>query len=128
MKTSLKYIEHFLDQTIYLLPYIFMGVSFLAVLLPKMGFEFNFITWGNLGGFSIVCDILFIKVFFFGKRYCWLTRHLPFAMLFISICNIIANEFFPEYYEVYSQFFEILIFSIVLSIAFILWVNKKLNI
>lgn len=125
MRTYLKYIEHFLDQTIYLLPYSLMVVSLLSVLFPLFGIKFDFVTWGNLGGYSIICDILFIKVFFFNKRYCWLTRHLPFAMLFISTVNVISNEYFPEYYAIYSQLMEITIFSIVLAIAFVLWAEKQ---
>lgn len=127
MKTSLKYIKHFLEQTIYLLPYSLMGVSFLSIAIPLLGFKFDFVTWGNGGGFSVITDIAFIYIFYFNIKYCWLTRHLPFALLFINIVNIISNEFFPQQHEIYSKWYEIIIFSVILFIAFILALNNKIQ-
>lgn len=125
MNKTLKYIEHFLNETIYLLPYFLMGVSFLSILIPWLGFKFDFVTWGNGGGFSIICDVLFVKFFYFNLRYCWLTRHLPFSMILINIINIIQREFFPEHHELYSQIYEVVIFSITLFIGIYIELNKR---
>lgn len=121
-----SYTEYFLDKTIYLLSYFLMGVSFLSIALPWFGFEFNIYTWGNFGGFSIITNILFIKVFYFNKKYCWLTRNLPFALMLISIINIICT-FTPEQYKQYEKFYEVIIFSVILIIGIIICINKKLN-
>lgn len=127
MKITIKYIEHFLDQNIYLLPYSLMSVSFLSIILPYSGFNFDFVTWGNGGGFSLICDILFVKVFYFNKRYCWLTRKLPIAIIFINVGNILCNEFLKKYYELYGQLYEIAVFSVTLLIFTIITIEKKLK-
>jgi len=122
-----NYLQHFLSQTVHLLLYFMMGVSVLSIIVPWFGYRFDFTTWGNGGGFSIACDIIFIERFYFNKRYCWLTRKLPIAMIFINIGNILCNELFPKYYELYGQLYEISIFSVTLFIFFILCFNKRLN-
>ena len=122
-----KYSQHFLSQTVHLLLYFMMGVSALSIIAPWFSYNFDFTTWGNGGGFSIACDIIFIERFYFNKKYCVPTRYLPFAMLFINITNIIANEFFPIHYEMYGKWYEITIFSITLLIASILMLNNKIN-
>lgn len=120
-------IKHFLSQTVHLLLYFMMGVSVLYIIIPWFGYNFNYVTWGNGGGFSIACDIIFIERFYFSKRYCATTRLLPFSMLFINISNIISNEFFLKHYEIYGKWYEIIIFSVILVIALVLCINKKLN-
>jgi len=122
-----KYLQHFLSQTVHLLLYFMMGVSVLSIIVPWFGYRFDFVTWGNGGGFSIACDIIFIERFYFNKKYCWLTRNLPISMIFINVGNILCNEFFPEYYELYGQLYEITIFSVTLLIFFILCIEKTLK-
>lgn len=122
-----KYLQHFLSQTVHLLLYFMMGVSVLSIVLPWFGYNFDYTTWGNGGGFSIACDVIFIERFYFNKRYCWLTRKLPVSMIFINIGNILCNEFFTEYYELYGQLYEIIIFSVTLFIFFILCIEKSLK-
>lgn len=126
MKKSFRYLEHFLKQTVYLLPYLLMGVSFLSIILPKLGFSFNYVTWGNAGGFSIITDIMFITFLSFDNRYCRLTRFLPFSLLLINIVNIISNQL-PDKYREYEQLYEIIIFSLTLFIALVICINKRIN-
>lgn len=123
----MKYVEHFLSETIFLIPYMLMAVSFLSVIMPYLGFDFNFVTWGNGGGFSLITDILFIRVFCFNKKYCWLTRKLPLSFIFINIGNILCNEFYPRYYELYGQLYEITIFSVTLFVFLIFLIEKSLK-
>lgn len=122
MKT---YLQHFLSQTIHLLLYFMMGVSVLSIMVPWFVYTFDFVTWGNVGGFSIACDIIFIERFTFNKRYCWLTKKLPISMIFINVGNILCNEFFPEYYALYGQLYEITVFSVTLLIFAIITIEKK---
>lgn len=121
------YFQHFLSQTVHLLLYFMMGVSVLSIMLPWFGCTFDFVAWGNSGGFSIACDIVFIERFSFNKRYCWLTQKLPFSMILINTVNIIQNEFFPKHYEAYGQIYEVIIFSVTLFIFFILLIEKRLK-
>lgn len=123
----IKYLHHFLSQTVHLLLYFMMGVSFLSIVLPWFCFEFDYVTWGNSGGFSIPCDIIFIERFSFNKRYCFLTRMLPISMIFINLMNILCNEFFSKHYELYGQLYEVTIFSVTLLIFAIITIEKKLR-
>lgn len=123
----IKYMHHFLSQTVHLLLYFMMGVSVLSIVLPWFGFEFDYVTWGNSGGFSIACDIIFIERFSFNKRYCFLTRMLPISMIFINLMNILCNEFFSKHYELYGQLYEVTIFSVTLLIFAIITIEKKLR-
>lgn len=123
----IKYLHHFLSQTVHLLLYFMMGVSVLSIVLPWFGFDFDYVTWGNFGGFSIACDIIFIERFSFNKRYCFLTRMLPISMIFINLMNILCNEFFSKHYELYGQLYEVTIFSVTLLIFAIITIEKKLR-
>jgi len=107
----------FLKETIYLLPILLMGVSFLSIFL-----DLNFVIWGNIAGFSLVTDVLFFYVFYYG-RYCLLTKMLPIGMFFINIVNIIGY-YTPNYYE---NWYEIVIFCLILSSTIIYELNKRLN-
>lgn len=122
-----KYFQHFLSQTVHLLLYAMMGVSVLSIVVPWFGYKFDYVTWGNGGGFSIACDIIFIERFYFNKRYCGLTKHLPIAMIFINIGNILCNEISPKYYELYGQLYEITVFSVTLLIFAIIGIKKMVK-
>lgn len=122
-----KYFQHFLSQTVHLLLYFMMGVSVLSIIIPWFGFKFDFVTWGNFAGYSLACDIIFLERFYFNKRYCWLTRKLPIAMIIINLTNILCNELFPRYYELYGQIYEVIIFSVTLLISAIITIEKMLK-
>lgn len=82
-----------------------MGVSFLSIF-----FNLNFVVWGNIGGFSLITDVLFFYVFYYGK-YCILTKMLPIGMFVINLLNI-WGYYCPKYYE---SWYEIIIFCVILS-------------
>lgn len=106
----------FLKQTIYLLPIFLMAVSFLSII-----FNLNFIVWGNIGGYSLVTDILFFYIFYYGK-YCLLTRLLPIGLIISNLLNIIGF-YFPKYY---SGWYEIAIFSVILTLLIIYELNRQI--
>ncbi len=114
--------KHFLKQTIYLLPIFLMGVSFLSVIIPYLGFNFDYVVWGNIGGFSLITDVLFFYIFYHGK-YCVLTKILPIGLFIINILNIVG-VFCPKYYEAW---YETIIFSLILSSVIIYELNKRIN-
>lgn len=122
----MKYIKHILSETIFLLPYLLMAVSFLSVFYDWMGWYFDKNFWCNLGGYSIFTNILFIYVLTFNKKYCFTTRALPVSMTFVSFVNMFGS-FFPERFKAYEQFFEVTILSITLFVSLIVFINKRLN-
>lgn len=106
--------KFFLKQTIYLLPILLMAVSFLSVIVPWFGFNFDYTLWGNIGGFSLVTDVLFFYVFRYGN-YCAFTKYSPIALFMANLVNILG-VIFPKYYHVW---YEIVIFSLILTIILI---------
>lgn len=114
--------KYFLKETIYLLPILLMGVSFLSIAVPWFGYNFDYTLWGNIAGFSLVTDVLFFYVFHYGK-YCMLTKTLPIGMFFANLVNI-TGVYFPEYYEIW---YEVVIFSVILSTTIIYELNKKMS-
>lgn len=100
-----------------------MAVSFLAVIFRLCNWHWDWVLWGNIGGYSLITSILFFKDFYFGK-YCWTTRHMPIALIITNVVNIWGIKY-PDYY---FWWYEVFIFTVFLSTAFILWINKKMNI
>jgi len=111
-----------LKSTIYLLPIFLMGVSFLSIILPWFQINFDYTLWGNIGGDSVFTSILFIYIFYYGN-YCTLTKILPFGLLASNIVNI-WGVFFPKYYK---PWYEIVIFSVILSSIVIYKIKKRLK-
>lgn len=122
----MKYIKHILSETIYLLPYFLMAVSFLSLVFEKLHLKFDLNLWCNLGGYSLFTSIMFVYVITMNRKYCFTNRMLPVSMCFISIFNMVMS-FFPEYYDVYSQLFEIIVFSLTLFVGLILCITKRIN-
>lgn len=86
-----------------------MGVSFLSSILPLLGIKFDYTLWGNIGGFSLITDVLFFYVFYYG-RYCIFTKLFPISLFIVNLVNI-WGVYYPKYY--YS-FYEIAIFFVTL--------------
>jgi len=99
-----------------------MGVSFLSVLVPYFEIEFNYVLWGNIGGFSLVTSVLFFYVFYYGN-YCLLTKLLPLAMIVINLLNIFG-VFYPKYYFLW---YEIVVFSLILTVALIIETKRLIK-
>ena len=98
-----------------------MGVSFLSIIVPFMGYNFDYVLWGNIGGFSLVTDVLFFYVFNYGN-YCIFTKRLPIALFVSNLINI-WGLYNPEYYKVW---YEIFVFSITLLLLFIYELNRRI--
>lgn len=122
----MKYIKHILSESIFLLPYLLMAVSFLSVFCDWMGWNFDKNFWCNLGGYSIFTNIIFVYTLTLNKGYCYPTRLLPVSMCLVSIYNIVAS-FFPERYAEYEKYYEAIILLVTLLVGSILVINKRLN-
>lgn len=120
----MKYIKHILSETIFLLPYLLMAVSFLSVLFGWMHWNFDRNFWCNLGGYSLFTNIIFIYVLTLNNNYCLTTRALPVSMMFVSVVNMFAS-FFPDWFKVYEHFFEVIILSITLFVSLIVCITKR---
>jgi len=109
--------KFFLKETIYLLPILLMGVSFLSIIT-----DLNYTLWGNIAGFSLVTDILFFYVFYYGK-YCLLTKMMPVGLFFANLVNILG-VYFPKYYK---NWYEVVIFSVILTSVIIYELKRKIK-
>jgi len=115
-------IEIFLHKTIWLIPIIFMGISFLSTAITWFGYQFNFVVWGNIAGFSLLSNVLFFYVFYFGK-YCIFTRLMPVGLFAVNLVNI-WGFYNPTHYSVYYEF---IVFTVTLATLLIYQFNRQLN-
>lgn len=99
-----------------------MGVSFLSIIVPWFGYSFDYVLWGNIGGFSLVTDVLFFYVFYYGK-YCIFTKLFPVCLFLVNLVNI-WGLYNPTLYNVW---YEVAIFGLTLSTLGIYQLNKCLN-
>jgi len=111
-----------LKNTIYLLPILLMGVSFLSVIVPWFGYNFDFVLWGNIGGFSLITDVLFFYVFFYGN-YCIFTKYFSICLFIVNLVNI-WGLYNPG---PYNMLYEITIFSVTFSALLIYQFNRNLK-
>ncbi len=110
--------KFFLKQYIYLLPILLLGVDFLSLFV-----NLNYIVAGNIAGYSIITNIVFIYIFYY-SNYCWLTKLSPFGMILINLVNIIGNYVDDKFYNFW---YVITIFSVLLTLTLILEINKRLK-
>lgn len=106
----------FLKQYIYLLPILLLGVDFLSLFIG-----FNYTVVGNIAGYSILTNLVFIYVFYYGN-YCWFTRLAPFGMIAINGVNIIGNYLSDKFYNFW---YIVTIFCVILTLTLILEISKR---
>lgn len=109
----------FLKQYIYLLPIILLVVDILSLFI-----DLNYTVVGNIAGYSIITNIIFIYVFYYGN-YCWFTRLAPFGMMAINLVNIIGNYLSDSFYNFW---YIITIFCVILTLTLILEFSKRLKV
>lgn len=129
-------LEIFFHKTIYLLPILLIAVSFLSAFykwiiyfidylfcpLQTWSKEMNYLLWGNIGGFSLIVDISFLYIFWFGKfEYCLFTKFTPFSLILVNLVNI-WGLYNPEHYKAY---YEIVIFTVTLTPLLIYELNRR---
>jgi hypothetical protein len=108
-----------LKQYIYLLPIILLVVDILSLFI-----DLNYTVVGNIAGYSIITNIIFIYVFYYGN-YCWFTRLAPFGMMAINLVNIIGNYLSDSFYNFW---YIITIFCVILTLTLILEFSKRLKV
>jgi hypothetical protein len=85
--------------------------------------DFNFTIMGNILGYSLVTNVLFFYVFYYGK-YCWFTRLSPIGLMAINLVNIVGNYMEEEFYNFW---YVIVIFSVILTLTLILELDKRIK-
>ena len=108
--------KFWLKQYIYLLPIILLGVDFLSIFV-----ELNYTVAGNIAGYSLVTNILFFYVFYYGN-YCWLTRLSPIGLCAINIINIIGNYISDAFYNFW---YIIAVLTMTLTFSIIFEITKR---
>ena len=114
--------KYFIKEFIWLTPILLMGVSFLSVIFPWLGFPFEYIVWGNIGGFSLLTNLVLFERFYYGK-YCIFTKLFPVGLILVNIVNI-WGFYNPKYYNVW---YEIVILSVTSTALLIYQLSKSLN-
>lgn len=82
--------------------------------------DYNFIFLGNVLGYSILTNVVFIGVFTFGN-FCIFTKLAPIGLLAINIVDIIGI-YLSNF--TYIKIFTIIICSIILFLAIVFKMEK----
>ena len=120
MKNLILYIKSFLDRYIYLLP-----VLMLFATLYSNFFSINYVVMGNIVGYSIITNTISWYLFnCTSKKYCWFTRNAPVGLLIINIIDLIGLLMKRENYV---TIFNVVVCSIIIILAVLFFIKKKLN-
>lgn len=123
MKNLALYIKAFLDRYVYFVPIILLLVGLITNFIDYNKGGYNYIVLGNSFGWSIFTSIAFYYFFNFKGSYCWFTRNAPIGLIVINLVDIVGY-YLP--YFVYSKIFNIAICLIIITLALIIWIKKKL--
>jgi VanZ family protein len=82
--------------------------------------DLSYIAAGNILGYSILSNIL-MHFQFNTKRYCWLVRNIPAALILINLIDI-ASLFIP--YTIYSSVFNVIVCSMTITLSIIFKLKK----
>lgn len=115
-------LKHLLYQTIWVIPIMLMVVSVFSIVFPWLGINFERTVWCNIGGFSLLTDVMFFYVFYYGK-YCIFTKLFPVCLFLVNLVNI-WGYYYPNNY---SEWYEITVFGLSTSLLGIYQINKSLN-
>jgi hypothetical protein len=124
MKNLVLYIKAFLDRYIYCVPIILLLVGLITNFVDYNKGGYNYVVLGNSFGWSIFTSIAFYYFFNFKGKYCWFTRNAPVGLIIINLVDIVGY-YLP--YFVYSNIFNIVICLIIITLALIIWIKKKLT-
>jgi hypothetical protein len=91
--------------------------------LLSLFIDFNYTVMGNILGYSLVTNVLFFYVFYYGN-YCWFTRLSPIGLCAINVVNIIGNYISDVFYNFW---YVLVIFFVILTTTLILELNKRIT-
>jgi hypothetical protein len=82
--------------------------------------DLNYVAAGNILGYSILSNIL-MHFQFNTKRYCWLVRNIPTALILINLIDI-ASLFIPDH--VFAPIFNVVVCSMTITLSIIFKLKK----
>jgi hypothetical protein len=84
--------------------------------------QMDFTIWGNILGYSLLTNIVFIYVFIVSNRnYCWFTKLSVIALPLMNIICLFGNL---VNYETYGFWYEVIICAIVFFLSILLALKK----
>ncbi len=81
----------------------------------------NYYFLGDLFGYSILTDVIFIYHFIYARKYCEFTRFSVFGLLAMSIVSLL-NPLLD--YATYSYIYDTIILSIVIFLGIIYTIRR----
>lgn len=121
MSKTVKYITHFIKETIFLVPVILLVVSFVSAFLSYN--NYGYVILGNVSGYSLIVDYALIGVFTINKKYCYLTRLAPIGLVALNTIDIIG---FYCNFNFYNFWYVVITSFIVFLLSIIFYLNKKI--
>jgi len=109
--------KFWLKQYIYLLPSLMLVASFFSVFI-----DFNYVVVGNILGYSLLTNIVFFFVFYYGD-YCVFTRLSPIGLIAINIVDIVGVFILDNFYNFW---YVVTIFFVILTLTIILELKKRM--
>lgn len=110
----------FLMKHVYLIPIVQIIATFVVSFFDLTNYQWLFL--GNSVGYSILTGIVYVLFFwnpFF--KFCYFTKFAAIGLFFMAVYNFIGKT---SEYEIYVEWFDKMIFCIVLFLVLILNVKK----
>lgn len=106
-----------LSKYLNLIPPTMLLVTFISNFI-----ELDYTIWGNLVGYSLLTNVVFIYVFIVANRkYCWFTK---LSVISLPLMNVICLLGTTIKYDVYSFWYEVLICAIVFFLSIFLAIKN----
>lgn len=111
--------HRFIKNNAYLIPPIMLIATFISNFI-----KLDYTPVMNTLGYSILSNII-MYLYFNRSTFCWLTRNIPLALIFINILDI-ASCFILTVKQ-FNTLFNISICTIIISMTLIFELKKRLN-
>lgn len=105
-----------MKKYINLLPVILLVASFLSAFV-----NYNYVVIGNLFGYSISTNLLFILYFSTNKKFCSLIRLSPIGLILMNVVDIVGFYFDDNFYNFW---YVVSISSVVFFLSFLFYIQK----
>lgn len=125
MKNLILYLKTLLDRYIHFVPIIMFLVTLATNFMELKAYNLEYVILGNSIGYSIFSNIT--TWYLFNRKsgeYCWLIRNIPLGLMFINVVDI-CGLYLP--YKKYCIIFNIAICMVILILAIIFVIKKKLK-
>lgn len=109
--------KRFLSKYLNIIPPIMLLATFVSNFI-----QLDFVVWGNILGYSLLTNVVFIYVFIISnKNYCWFTK---LSVIALPLMNVICLFGTVINYETYGFWYEVSICAIVFFLSILLALKK----